>query len=196
MNALSFHFFWQGPLSNWHQSPFTGGLWDGVTRDFNTAEQWMMAAKALLFNDHKSLQAIMASAQPKQQKALGRAVTGFNKTTWERQAQNLVYAGCALKFEQSALLKKFLLNTHGLLVEASPYDQVWGIGIAESDPRATNPAQWLGTNWLGQVLTCVRNDLEDLAFMAEKRRLILHAAKHNLELPELFQQAKKPTVEL
>ena len=185
---LAFSFFWQGPLSNWHKSRFVAPLWDGKMRQFHNGEQWMMAAKALLFSDQDSLQAIMLSSNPKEQKALGRKVKGFSKETWDAHARNIVYAGCSHKFEQNIPLRDHLLATSGILVEASPYDSVWGIGLASDDPRAQDPAQWKGTNWLGQVLMCVRKDLTAQEFMAEKRNLILHAARHSLPLPEIFQQ--------
>jgi predicted NAD-dependent protein-ADP-ribosyltransferase YbiA (DUF1768 family) len=57
--SLAFSFFWQGPLSNWYKSRFVAPLWDGKMRQFHNGEQWMMAAKALLFSDQDSLQAIM-----------------------------------------------------------------------------------------------------------------------------------------
>lgn len=186
--SLAFSFFWQGPLSNWHKSRFVAPLWDGKMRQFYNGEQWMMAAKALLFSDQDSLQAIMLSSNPKEQKALGRKVKGFSKETWDAHARNIVYAGCSHKFEQNIPLRDHLLATSGILVEASPYDSVWGIGLASDDPHAQDPAQWKGTNWLGQVLMCVRKDLRTPEFMAEKRNLVLHAARHGLPLPEIFQQ--------
>ena len=147
-----------------------------------------MGAKALLFSDLEALQAIMASTNPKEQKALGRRVKGFNKELWDSHARNLVYVGCSHKFEQNVPLREYLLATKGILAESSPYDAVWGIGLASDDPRAQDPAQWKGTNWLGQVLMCIRKDIRTPEFMAEKRKLILHAAKHKLPLPEIFQQ--------
>ncbi len=187
-NPLSFTFFWRGPLSNWHKSTFDGLLWDDVARRFCTTEQWMMSAKALLFSDLDALQAIMATNDPKEQKALGRRVSGFNKAEWDLHARNLVYAGCSYKFEQNPRLKEILLATKGVLAEASPYDKVWGIGLDEKDPRARNPGQWQGTNWLGQVLMHVRKDLKDPLILGVKRRLILHAAKHGLPCGDLFLQ--------
>ena len=188
--SLTFSFFWQGPLSNWHTSQFVASLWDGEPRRFCNGEQWMMAAKALLFSDQESLQAIMISTNPKDQKALGRKVKGFNKALWDLHARNLVYAGCSHKFEQNIPLREYLLATNGILAESSPYDTVWGIGLATDDPHAQDPAQWKGTNWLGQVLMCIRKDIRTPEFMTEKRKLILHAAKHKLPLPEIFQQVR------
>jgi ribA/ribD-fused uncharacterized protein len=188
-HPIQFTFFWFGPLSNWHRSPFLAELWDGIPRRFCTAEQWMMAAKALLFLDQSSLRAIMAATDPKAQKALGRKVSGYDNATWNAHARNLVYAGCSHKFEQNPQLGESLLATKGTLAEASPYDTIWGIGLAESDPRSRDPAQWRGTNWLGQALMMVRKDLRNPEHMAAKRKLILHAAQHNLPKEELFLQS-------
>ena len=75
----TFYFFWGGPASQWYESDFEI---DGTT--YNCAEQYMMAQKAKLFDDQQSLEQIMKSNDPRTQKKLGRAVTGFDQTVWER----------------------------------------------------------------------------------------------------------------
>jgi ribA/ribD-fused uncharacterized protein len=149
-----YFFFWKGPLSQWHRCAFTV---DGVS--YSSAEQYMMAKKALLFGDMKSHEKIMASGSPREQKALGRTVRDFNADIWNREARNYVYTANMAKFSQNPDLKRFLLETNGLIVEASPLDTIWGIGLDEDDPRALDKAQWKGTNWLGEVLTKVRTEL-------------------------------------
>lgn len=53
-----------------------------------------------------------------------------------------------------------MLDTAGTtLVEASPYDRIWGIGLAASNPKALDRKMWRGTNWLGQALTEVREEI-------------------------------------
>jgi ribA/ribD-fused uncharacterized protein len=138
---------------------------DGVF--YNCCEQYMMAEKARLFGDQEALEQIMATSEPKEQKAWGRKVQGFVKEEWERIEENgkpfcwnAVYKANYHKFTQNKGLRHELFSTAGTtLVEASPYDDVWGIKLGEEDPRALDRSQWQGTNWLGEVLTQLREDL-------------------------------------
>jgi len=150
-----FTFFWSGPFSQWYPSPFEiEGVW------YNCAEQYMMAEKARLFKDDATLVCIRASSNPLEQKKLGRKVTGFDKTQWEVVARDVVYRANYAKYTQNPDLKKALLDTAGTtLVEASPYDTIWGIGRSKEDPRSQDRNTWRGTNWLGETLTKVRNEL-------------------------------------
>jgi len=149
-----FTFFWSGPFSNWHPSPFQI---DGVR--YNCSEQYMMAEKARMFNDPVMLNKIMSSVSPREQKAYGRQIKDFNADAWNKVARDVVYKGCLAKFTQNELLKNILLGTRGTtLVEASPQDCIWGIGLPQDDPRAKNRHEWLGTNWLGEILTKLRED--------------------------------------
>lgn len=150
-----FHFFWKGPLSQWFKRDFT---LHGVK--YNCAEQYMMACKAILFNDQKALKKIMEATNPYDQKAYGRNVEFFEVGTWEIGAKDYVFNGNYAKFTQHEDLKGILLSTgEKTLVEASPYDKLWGIGLTEDDPRAQDRATWPGRNWLGEVLTNVRNKI-------------------------------------
>jgi len=120
-----------------------------------------MAEKARMFNDAEALDAIMKAAHPREQKQLGRLVKNFVKDPWNKIAKRIMYRGCFAKFQQNPSLLKALLDTVGTtLVEASPTDKIWGIGLKEDDPRAQSRDTWLGTNWLGETLTSVRNDLQ------------------------------------
>ena len=150
-----FTLFWGGPFSQWHPCKF----YDGKT-EYNCAEQYMMRHKALLFGDTESVERIMESIEPRTQKKLGRKVKGFNLDLWKERAREIVYQGNMLKFKQDDDLRHLLMETRGTeLVEASPYDTIWGIGLSESDPRAQNKSEWQGLNWLGITLTKVRDDL-------------------------------------
>jgi hypothetical protein len=155
METEKFTFFWSGTFSQWHPSPFQiEDIW------FNCAEQHMMAGKALLFGDIKTLKKIMDAVEPIDQKRYGRQVINFVKERWDANAKSIVYNGNYAKFTQNEDLKKELLATAGTtLVEASPEDTVWGIGLRKDDPLAQNRATWHGTNWLGEVLTEVRDHL-------------------------------------
>lgn len=150
-----FTFFWQSgsPFSNWFPSVFTH---DGV--EYNCSEQYMMHKKALLFGDTEVAQLIMEQTSPRAQKMLGREVRGFDDQVWKEQCIEIMVDGCLSKFEQLPELGKQLLATGDTtIVEASPYDKVWGIGMTEDDPRATDPSQWQGQNLLGHVLMEVRD---------------------------------------
>lgn len=152
-----FHFFWEtgSPFSQWHRCTFTAY---GIT--FNTAEQYMMHQKALLFGDHAIAAQILAATNPRAQKALGRQIAGFDEQTWKANCRRIVYAANCHKFRQNPdLLAALRATGDQLLVEASPDDSIWGIGLAATDPRAQDPATWLGTNWLGEVLTLLREDI-------------------------------------
>ncbi len=148
--------FWDGPFSQWHPSTFTIG---DVT--YNNCEQYMMAQKALFFKDQESYEKIMSgNLHPKILKELGRQVKNFDKKKWETVCKQIVYEGNYAKFTQNPDLLKILMETKGYeLVEASPFDTIWGIGLSKDDPRALDKSQWRGTNWLGEVVTRVREDL-------------------------------------
>ncbi|MDD3472905.1 MAG: NADAR family protein [Syntrophaceae bacterium] len=106
------------------------------------------------------LEKIMAAGHPREQKAFGRKVSGFVPDMWNAVARDVVYRGNMAKFTQNPELMRNLLNTRGtLLVEASPTDDVWGIKMAEDADGIENPNNWQGTNWLGETLTKVRDDL-------------------------------------
>lgn len=150
-----FTFFWRGPLSQWKKSPFIayGTL-------YNCAEQFMMASKSRFFKDDETLKRIMNEEDPKEQKRLGRKVRNFDKTKWDAVARTIVYRGNMAKFTQNPKLGEILVATKGTtLVEASPVDTIWGIGLAEDNPLVKDRQTWKGLNWLGETLTKVRDDI-------------------------------------
>jgi ribA/ribD-fused uncharacterized protein len=149
-------FFWaDDALSNWHPCRFS---YHGV--DFTTVEQFMMFSKAKLFADEDAAEAILATRHPKEQKALGRKVAGFDLSRWETKRESIVYVGCREKFAQNPGIRSLLLSTAPTeLVEASPYDLIWGVGLGDRDPRITDKSQWRGLNLLGETLMKVRNAL-------------------------------------
>jgi ribA/ribD-fused uncharacterized protein len=157
-----FTFFWDGPFSQWEYAEFTV---DGV--EYNCAEQFMMAEKARLFGDSDTLRWIMESDDPRTQKKLGRVVDGFERRVWEAEDDDgiphccaIVWRGNHAKFTQNEHLLELLLDTAGTtLVEASPEDSLWGIGLSEDDPRAHDRTTWAGLNWLGETLTDLRESL-------------------------------------
>jgi ribA/ribD-fused uncharacterized protein len=142
-------------LSQWWPSPFTV---DGVT--YGTAEHWMMAAKARLFDDPEALRRALAAGHPADAKKAGRLVRGFDETVWKRERFRIVVEGSVHKFAAHPELREFLLGTGDrVLVEASPRDRVWGIGLPASDEAASAPERWRGLNLLGFALMAARERL-------------------------------------
>ncbi|MFF4256172.1 NADAR family protein [Streptomyces sp. NPDC001663] len=142
-------------LSQWWPSPFTV---DGVT--YATAEHWMMAGKARLFDDAEAERRVLAADHPSLAKKAGRLVRGFDEETWERERFGIVVEGSVHKFTAHADLRDFLLGTgERVLVEASPVDRVWGIGLAADDEAAMDPERWRGPNLLGFALMEARGRL-------------------------------------
>ncbi len=168
-DTLDFLFFWghtnktnavtAACLSQWWIQPF---VVDNVS--YPTAEHWMMAQKAILFGDDETLKLILEAPTPNQAKALGREVKNFDNAIWEQHRFDFVATGNLHKFEQNKDLKAFLLATGDkILVEASPYDQVWGIGLTANAPNVTDPTTWRGLNLLGFALMKTRDELRDKA---------------------------------
>lgn len=155
MSEYTFFFTEASPFSQWYRCSF---VVDGQA--FNCAEQFMMHGKAKLFGDAEIAAKILAADHPKQHKALGRKVRDFDDVTWRGAREAIVAAGSRAKFTQNAELRALLLATAGtMLVEASPYDRIWGIGLAATDARAQDPKQWRGQNLLGKILTALRDEL-------------------------------------
>ncbi len=143
-------------FSQWYPAPFTRG---GVT--YLTAEHFMMAEKAIIFDDLESYDKIIKASEPRDAKMLGRLVRNYDEQIWESVRLTVVGLGSYYKFSQNPHLAKHLLATGDkILVEASPYDKIWGIGLSASDPRAKNKNTWQGSNLLGEALMITRNRLQ------------------------------------
>ncbi|MDQ1160036.1 ribA/ribD-fused uncharacterized protein [Chryseobacterium sp. SORGH_AS 447] len=159
-----FLFFWghtvkeqvtKACFSQWFPAEFQE---DGII--YRTAEHYMMAGKASLFKDDETLEQIIQSETPNLVKKLGRKVENFDLQFWDEHKYEIVKQGNLLKFAQNEALKEFLLSTEDkVLVEASPYDTIWGIGMPETNSKALNPSQWNGENLLGFALMEVRDEL-------------------------------------
>ena len=154
-----YQFFWghtpkvpgqvdQSCLSNWFPAAFT---LDGV--HYPTTEHYMMAEKARLFGDHECLERILDSKSPGAAKRLGRQVKDFNDQEWIANRFEIVTAGNVGKFRQNGEMGNLLIQTGSkVLVEASPRDSIWGIGMGRDNSKATDPRQWNGLNLLGFAL--------------------------------------------
>ncbi|WP_050765272.1 NADAR family protein [Kordia algicida OT-1] len=165
--TLKFLFFWghqpskdgsitKSCFSQWWEDAFT------VNNEiYKTAEHWMMAEKARIFNNSEIRKEILMASHPHDAKKLGRKVKNFDPIIWDEHKFNVVVEGNYHKFSQHEDLKQFLLNTKNrILVEASPRDRIWGIGMSEKNEKATNPNLWRGQNLLGFALMEVRDHLK------------------------------------
>jgi ribA/ribD-fused uncharacterized protein len=163
---LDFVFFWghtgrsdvpvgKSCLSQWYPAPF---VIDGVR--YATTEHWMMAEKARTFGDDEARARVLGDEDPAAAKKAGRAVRGFDAAAWSARSFDVVCTGNLAKFSQHDALRAFLLGTGDtVLVEASPVDAIWGIGVDENDPRARDVSAWRGENRLGFALMQVRAQL-------------------------------------
>ena len=144
-------------LSNWYMADF-------IENDikYNCVEQYMMAKKALLFNDNETYDLIMKETDPRVIKDLGRKVRNFDKKIWKKHDEKIVEQGAYLKFSQNYKLKDYLLSTKdAVLVEASPLDDIWGIKKGEIEPDIYNPNNWNGLNKLGFSIMRARERIQN-----------------------------------
>jgi len=164
MGKEKFTFFWGGPLSNFYTSYFT----DAKGVSYSCTEQYYMAMKALFFKDDFRYKMIIAESNPKKIKKHGRSVENYSDESWygseeedilTNPAKKHMYDANFLKYSQNEKLLKILKESEGsTLVEASPYDRRWGIGMSYC-AVAKHRRFWKGKNWLGEVLTKVREDI-------------------------------------
>lgn len=156
-----FTFFWRpwkednGFLSNWFISPFTIN-----DIKYNCVEQYIMSSKAEIFRDKEIKDKIMATKDPRKQKALAKEIEDFDEDVWNEHKIQILYEAVYAKFSQNNELKKLLLETNNsILAEASPYDKVYGIGLSKDDKRAREVEKWKGSNILGNTLMQVRGEI-------------------------------------
>ncbi|WP_307472888.1 NADAR family protein [Paenibacillus harenae] len=164
--SFKFVFFWghtppkddsidKSCFSQWWMSPF-----EVEGTEYSCAEQFMMSEKARLFGDDEMLDAILKAKHPKEMKGYGRGVRNFDKDTWDNECYDIVKRGSFAKFLQSPKLGDYLKSTKNrIIVESSPRDCIWGIGMSQSNPDVENPVKWRGRNLLGFALTEVRDVL-------------------------------------
>lgn len=149
MEQVKYKFFWNSDsyFSNWYKCKF---IINGIT--FNCAEQYMMYQKAILFEDKHIARRILNEISPAEQKRLGREIKRFDYFIWNKVKKDIVKKGLYQKFVQNPKLKDYLLKHKGyIMVEASPYDRIWGIGYQENN-ALDNINNW-GENLLGKILT-------------------------------------------
>ena len=154
-------YFWKisenphGVFSQWYMSEFTHS-----NIKYNCTEQFMMAKKAELFFDTINYKKIMNSTDPVKMRKLGRKVKNYDNAIWEEHSYKIVLQANLCKFVQDKYLRDILLATKDkILVEASPYDKIWGVGLSAKNPKILNENTWNGKNLLGKVLMNVRTRL-------------------------------------
>ena len=155
-------FFWKelqenGYLSNWHQDhPF---VLDGVS--FDCAERAMMRDKAERFKDSNIAAQILGLPKNSQRelKRLGQKVKNFDQIVWDATKYEIVKRAVLQKFIQNVDIAHKLLSTGDkMLVEASPYDKIWGIGYTAQQALKVPIDKW-AENLLGKILMEVRTEL-------------------------------------
>jgi ribA/ribD-fused uncharacterized protein len=155
-------------FSQWFELPF---LVDGIT--YKTSEHWMMANKALLFEDLKIYNKIIEADKPGEAKALGRNVMGFDENIWNDKRYSIVTIGNIHKFNQHPEYAAFLKETGDkILVEASPVDTIWGIGLSQENEYAFDPYNWRGLNLLGFALMEVRDFLNEYGLFSNLENIV------------------------
>lgn len=179
-------YFWRGPFSQWAYSEFNCTPYYHSMREFTgyfdkyvNCEQWMMAAKAWLMKDSEYLKKIIEESNPKTIKDYGREIRNFNSELWDKVKYSVVLEGQLLKFSYShnKFYHDLLKATNGrILVEASPYDKVWGVGLREEDDLILDESNWKGENLLGKAITEAYQIIFGPAkfsskYVSEKRRI-------------------------
>lgn len=164
--SVEFLFFWghqplpdgsvgTSCLSQWWPSEFTV---EGVT--YPSAEHFMMAEKARLFGDDESRARILSASHPRSAKRIGRGVRNFDDSIWCEHRFEIAVRGNVAKFSRNDGLREFLASTENrVIVEASPVDRIWGIGLAADAPDVEDPEKWRGLNLLGFALMECRDRL-------------------------------------
>lgn len=155
-------YFWRpterpyGVFSNWAITPFHDPQSDIY---FQSTEHYMMYYKAMLMEDPDMAKAIANTPTPKRARELGRKVRNWDEQKWVEHREQVMYDGILLKCRYHPQVAKLLINTNTkVIVEASPFDCIWGIGLRESDLRAKDPKKWKGKNLLGKSLMKVREN--------------------------------------
>ena len=159
-------FFWKGILSQWYPTAFRAQIYSSSIRGwadsfymFYNCEQYMMLNKALFMGDGETAAAIMNTTKPKEIKDLGRAVKNYDEELWSTVRYDVVIEGNFWRRQHDSGFRQILdMTKPAILVEASPYDDIWGIGLRQEDDRVLDEQKWEGKNLLGMALTTVRDN--------------------------------------
>jgi len=146
-------FFWGSVYSNWYERKFK---WRDLT--FKNSETAFMYAKAVFFKDESTARKILESSHdPSETKQMGREVTPYDDDLWSEVREEIMFEILCAKFSQHDDLKQVLTEHSGKhIVEASPYDRIWGIGLHWTNERIYDFRNWRGDNLLGKALMKVQ----------------------------------------
>jgi hypothetical protein len=149
-------YFWGSELSNWYGCKFIHD-----NHEFNNSEQAFMWEKAKFFGDDETAELILNTPDPRTAKELGRQVKNFNRELWLKRGYDAMVIVNLAKYKQNNHLKNILLSTDNkILVEASPVDTIWGIGLHWNDDDCLDESNWNGMNLLGKALMEVREKIK------------------------------------
>lgn len=143
-------------FSNFYKAPFSVKL-QGTNElvTFTCTEQYFMYQKAETFGDTKIMQELLnPNLHPADYKHLGKKVTPYDDAKWNTVRYEKMKNALRHKFTQSKKLRTILLNTrNAVLVETSPFDTIWGIGVGKTARPGQRPINWRDiNNWRGQNL--------------------------------------------
>jgi ribA/ribD-fused uncharacterized protein len=150
-------YFWRGIFSQWAKCDIYDDIL-GIT--FNCAEQSMMWHKANTFKDEEAKEKILKVKDPREHRAIGRSIKNYDDKVWGEVRYDIVAATNYAKFSQKTEWKELLIYTDGYeLVEASPYDRIWGVGLGEDNPEILDKKNWQGENLLGKAIMQARDEI-------------------------------------
>lgn len=152
MNDTNYIFFYGGAFSNWYPSPM---IIDNLP--FANSEQAFMWYKAITFDDLETADKVLSATDPRKAKALGRSVSNYSDSVWNKLRYNIMVDILKHKFAQNQdYMVELMATGNKVIVEASPTDTIWGIGLSQYDPDRFDEFKWKGSNLLGKALMDVR----------------------------------------
>lgn len=149
--------FLNSVYSQWYPCQFK----DKEENTFKNAEQFMMYHKFKCLEPENAYK-ILEIHNPRLIKQMGRNIIKYDEVKWSNIREQVVTLGNYYKFTQNPNLLDILLeHQNKTIVEASPEDKIWGIGLWENDARCLNRESWLGLNLLGISIMSARNMIQN-----------------------------------
>jgi ribA/ribD-fused uncharacterized protein len=149
-------YFWGSIFSNFHPIDFIH-----QNNKFANSEQAFMWRKAIFFKDFEIALKILNTTNPQEAKSLGRKVKYYDDIKWNQIREQIMYEVNIDKYKDEKLQGILLSTKNLIIVESSPVDKIWGVGLSKEDPRILDEKNWNGLNLLGKVLMRVREYYEN-----------------------------------